>query len=38
MNEPQTEKEITPEEIERIIREERDYYIRQGIEENGMEY
>ena len=31
MNEPQTEEELTEEEIERILEEEDRYYIEQGV-------
>lgn len=42
MNEQETTKEkgldLSPEEIDRILAEEAYYYIRQSIEECGMEY
>lgn len=42
MNEQETTKEkgldLSPEEIDRIFAEEAYYYIRQSVEENGMEY
>ena len=42
MNEPKAKEEegldLSPEEIDRILAEEAYYYIRQSVEENGMEY
>ena len=42
MNEQKAEEEkgldLSPEEIDRILAEEARHYIRQSIEENGMEY
>ena len=42
MDEPQAKEEkgldLSPEEIDRILAEEAYYYIRQSVEENGMEF
>lgn len=38
MNEPKTTPEPTEEEIQRILEEEKRYYIEQGIKEEGMDY